>query len=411
MISGLRNALLLVDALGAQNPEEHVLPHGLFRISSSNLHLPLFQDQAHEFWMTNHLLMLLVAAVLTFLVFFAIGRRYQVALAGVPVENTVPRGFTSLIETVMDGLRSRVVRPVLAGKTDQFMPFLWTVFFFILFCNLLGMLPLDGIFKLLFGIAHIGGTPTGNINVTAGLALCAFAMIHVAGLRELFGAMRSGTFGHHGHHDDDHGHHDVTDRAVSNASGVSAASAAMWSSVIYVWNFAPHAFAVTRHRAKPGVLARMVMLVFYTALLFVEWRMLGMLFGGVELAGVFQWVGLPLGIAFAFNAGGLHPLDFADCLMWGFLVLLEAIGALVKPFALCVRLFANMVAGHTVLAALLALIPIFKGLSAGFLLGASAPVIGSVLLSCLELFVAFLQAFIFMFLTTMFIDAAVNPQH
>ena len=94
------------------------------------------------------------------------------------------------------------------------------------------------------------------------------------------------------------------------------------------------------------------------------------------------------------------------------LVPLEIMGAIVKPFALCIRLFANMIAGHIVLAILLG----FSGLLADGVSGTSAGVtVGSVLgatfISLLELFVAFLQAYIFTFLATLFIGMAVHPEH
>ena len=76
---------------------------------------------------------------------------------------------------MMQFIRNDAARPVLADKTDRFLPFLWTVFFYILICNLLGMIPLDSIIYLISGgsLKHIGGTATGNIMITAGLALCA----------------------------------------------------------------------------------------------------------------------------------------------------------------------------------------------------------------------------------------------
>lgn len=87
------------------------------------------------------------------------------------------------------------------------------------------------------------------------------------------------------------------------------------------------------------------------------------------------------------------------------LVLLEIVGAFVKPFALCMRLFANMLAGHMVLAALIGLIFLAAtgmGTAGGY--GVSVPVIlFLVMISMLELFVCFLQAYIFTFLTVLFI--------
>jgi F-type H+-transporting ATPase subunit a len=93
-----------------------------------------------------------------------------------------------------------------------------------------------------------------------------------------------------------------------------------------------------------------------------------------------------------------------------FLLVLELIGALVKPFALCMRLFANMVAGHAVLAVLISLIvavPTFwEQLAVGVPLG-----LLNLGIQFLELFVAVLQAYIFTFLTTLFIASAVAPEH
>ena len=90
----------------------------------------------------------------------------------------------------------------------------------------------------------------------------------------------------------------------------------------------------------------------------------------------------------------------------------ELIGLVAKIFALSVRLFANMMAGHILLAVLVGFT--LSAFAAGATLGivVTIPVIiGSVAISLLELFVAFLQAFIFTFLTTLFIGMSVNVHH
>jgi len=98
-----------------------------------------------------------------------------------------------------------------------------------------------------------------------------------------------------------------------------------------------------------------------------------------------------------------------DVFMWFVLLVLELIGAVIKPCALMIRLFANMIAGHIVLAALVLLIPVGLG---ALQIGVGAPVtVLSLMIRMLELFVAFLQAYIFMFLTTLFIASAVAPEH
>ena len=83
------------------------------------------------------------------------------------------------------------------------------------------------------------------------------------------------------------------------------------------------------------------------------------------------------------------------------------IGALVKPFALCMRLFANMVAGHVVLAVLISLIVGVPAVLGQFAVGIPLGLM-HLAIQILELFVAVLQAYIFTFLTTLFIASAVG---
>ncbi len=135
---------------------------------------------------------------------------------------------------------------------------------------------------------------------------------------------------------------------------MNPAAAAVMAVPLYFWNFAPHPF-----RPEPGG----------------------------------SWLGW-----------------LADVPMWALLLVLALIGALIKPFALMIRLFANMIAGHIVLAALVLLIPVGGSIAAQ--LGVGIPVtVLSLLIRVLELFVAFLQAYIFTFLTTLFIASAVAPEH
>jgi F-type H+-transporting ATPase subunit a len=84
----------------------------------------------------------------------------------------------------------------------------------------------------------------------------------------------------------------------------------------------------------------------------------------------------------------------------------EILGMLVKPAALTVRLFANMTAGHLVMLSLFGLAYV----SGSVLLG-SLPLAMAVAINCLELFVAFVQAYIFTYLSIVFIGASVNPEH
>jgi F-type H+-transporting ATPase subunit a len=96
--------------------------------------------------------------------------------------------------------------------------------------------------------------------------------------------------------------------------------------------------------------------------------------------------------------------------MWAILLILELLGAAIKPFSLTIRLFANMIGGHIVLGALILLIPV--GSSILSQIGFGIPITFlSLVIRCLELFVAFLQAYIFTFLVTLFIASAVAPEH
>jgi len=368
--------------LAAHDPVDHVLPHALFQIAPANLNfgadrIPLLGfPLPTTFWFTNQLLMLLIAAGLCLLIFPRFARAYAAA----PGQPAVARGVgMNLLEALLQFIREQVARPVLKEHTDRFMPFLWTLFFFILFCNLLGMVPLADVVQLAsFGrLKHVGGTATGNLAVTGGLALCAFFVIHAAGVAQVYHQLVAGTYGHHGHaepeghepgdgppgHGPETSHGHGTTRSHRSgvghaAAGLSPGLAALVAFPLYVWNFAPHVF---KPPAGTNVLAAAV----------------------------------------------LHVADFV---MWVFLLALELIGAVIKPFALMIRLFANMIAGHIVLASILMLIFTAKTVAMGYAM-AGISVLGCLAISCLELFVAFLQAYIFVFLTTLFINMAVAPEH
>jgi hypothetical protein len=155
-----------------------------------------------------------------------------------------------------------------------------------------------------------------------------------------------------GHHNN--GTRDGDGHADRQESHVAAPIALVLAVPLYFWNFAPHPF-------KPGP--------------------------------------------------GESPLKWVpDVLIWALLLVLELIGAAIKPFALMIRLFANMIAGHIVLAALILLIPVTAGIATQIGIGLPVTIL-SLLIRTLELFVAFLQAYIFVFLSTLFIASAVAPEH
>jgi F-type H+-transporting ATPase subunit a len=118
------------------------------------------------------------------------------------------------------------------------------------------------------------------------------------------------------------------------------------------------------------------------------------------------------------NGLRLHGLAYVKHFFMGpfpinvVIAFLEVVGLCAKTFALAVRLFANMMAGHILLAVLIGFISAAMAVSAVLGFGVAIPVVlGSVAINLLELFVAFLQAFIFTFLSCVFIGEAVNLHH
>jgi len=278
----MANTPLLLNTLAEMNPLEHVLDKSVLVV--------------HGWWLfSNNILGLLISALLMLIIFPIITRPYRRG-------EHVPTGTRNLFEAILVYLREEVARPLLGDETDRFVPFLWTLFFFILFNNLLGLLPLDvltGWFMAPFHLHPFGGTATANIWVTGALAIVAFVTWQVNGIR---------------------------------SNGL----------VNYLKHFT----------------------------------------GGAPL-----W---------------LAPL----------MIPLEFIGMLIKPFALAIRLFANMFAGHMVLAVLLMFTT--TAFAAGAAIGWSISIVvvlASVAMMCLELFVALLQTYIFVFLTSMFIAQLVVHEH
>lgn len=157
---------------------------------------------------------------------------------------------------------------------------------------------------------------------------------------------------------------------------------------------------------------------------------------GCNLSGMLPWVGAPTGEWGATSA--LALVTFGTGVVFGMrrfgvlgyfanqipgmdlpwymaivlkpvIFLIEMMGLLIKHSILSIRLLANMVAGHIVLLSVMALAFSLEGAASQLWpVTASISIVGSTLLSCLELFVAFLQAYIFTFLSAMFIGAAIH---
>ncbi len=264
------------------NPLVHVVDHTWIKIADGRITL-----------LSNHVIMMMIAAVFLIL---ALPRFVRAKASSDEVERMTPSGMRNFIETICAFLRDTVAKPNLGPHTDRFIVYIWSAFFFVLTCNILGLLPLDPITKPIFGHG-IYGTATGNIWTTGTLAVCTLIMIVVNGLRL-------------------------------------------------------HGLAYVKH--------------FFM---------------------------------------GPFPVNLL-------IAALEVIGLAAKTFALAVRLFANMVAGHVLLAVLLSFIAMAGAVGAAVGFAIAIPVVlGSVAITLLELFVAFLQAFIFTFLSCVFIGMAVNIHH
>lgn len=92
--------------------------------------------------------------------------------------------------------------------------------------------------------------------------------------------------------------------------------------------------------------------------------------------------------------------------MWPLMFIVEVAGFFIKPIALVIRLFANMTGGHLVLLSMFGLIYVFQS---WLVAGMVYPMV--IFVALLELLVAFLQAFIFTFLSIMFVQSCVHPEH
>ena len=148
------------------NPLEHVLDHTRLEIPwvtppTFELKIPL--PQIFGLQITRFMVMELIAAVLMIVVMVPVVRHIA--------RNHVSRGwFMNMFEAMLLFIRDEVARPAIGGHgADRFLPYLWTVFFFVLFNNLLGMIP-------------GGASATGNINVTAVLALMTLVVVVMAGI-------------------------------------------------------------------------------------------------------------------------------------------------------------------------------------------------------------------------------------
>ena len=164
--------------LAAEDPLSHVISHELFSV----IGLPV----------TNHMLMTVVAGVLVLLSTLHLSRKMPAPGETDKSRYIVTGRFSQLIETICVFIRDQVARPNLGHLTDKYVPYLWTVFFFILFANVLGLVPSGPVIAIVvhflggdaYAASYWGGTATGTIALTIPLALTAFVAINLIGVKE-----------------------------------------------------------------------------------------------------------------------------------------------------------------------------------------------------------------------------------
>ena len=234
-----------------------------------------------DFSITKNVFTMLLSSLLLIVIFTTVAKGYRRR------EGQAPKGIQGFFEPIVIFIRDQVARPYLGNKTDAYMPFLLTLFFFIWCLNLLGLIP---IFP---GSANV----TGNIMVCAALALIILVVILVRANKDYW-----------------------------------------------------------KHILMPDV-----------------------------------------------------PL-----LLYPIVVPIEVIGIFTKPFALMVRLFANIAAGHIIILSLVSLVFIFgnsgESLSGGITGGLVTTAFG-LFMNVMELLVAAIQAFIFTNLSAVFIGLAIEDHH
>jgi F-type H+-transporting ATPase subunit a len=237
------------------------------------IHLPELHLFGLDISITKNVVFMWIAFVLLVVIFNKVAKSYK--------KSFLPKGLANVMEVFVVFVKDEIAKPTIGKGYEKFLPYLLTVFFFILFCNFLGLVP-------------YGATATNNIAVTATLAVISFIVIQAGGM------MKNGVFGY---------------------------------------------------------------------------------FKGLIPSGVPTWL-LPI------------------------MLIVEILGLFTKPFALAIRLFANMTAGHIVIMALIGLIFI---LHTYFV--APVSVAFALFIYLLEILVALIQAYIFTMLSSLFIGMAVHQDH
>jgi F-type H+-transporting ATPase subunit a len=154
-----------LDVFSSKNfyDEHHnVVDYNGYSLNHNHIYLAGTDKTVFDLSITKNVAMLLINAVLLMFVFLAVAKGYR--------NNTgkAPRGVQSFFEPIILFVRDEVVKPNIGHHYEKFLPYLLTLFFFILFGNILGLLP-------------GAGNLTGNIAVTLTLALLTFIITNVSG--------------------------------------------------------------------------------------------------------------------------------------------------------------------------------------------------------------------------------------
>jgi F-type H+-transporting ATPase subunit a len=253
--------------------EHHIIVHVPIQLFGINLSI------------TNFVMMLFLSAIFTFLFLAGAARSLRPTGEG---------RYANLVEALLEFVRENVSEAFMGHNGAKWFPFIATIFFFILFGNLIGLVPIPSYFH----------AATSNLNVTATMALIVFLVVQVV--------------------------------------------------------------AVKTHGP-----------MYYVNVLF--------------------------------------PKSAPAWLRFSLMPIIELIGILARPFSLAIRLFANMTAGHQIIIVLLTgeLIGVTYLLNQGILMKllAPAPFLGVIVMLGFEIFVAFIQAFIFALLTALYLGEALEESH
>ncbi len=250
----------------------------IVKVLSGTMETDATADKPLDFSITKTVLGIFVSFIVILLVFFSVAKAYK------RNAHHAPKGMQSLLEPVIIFIRDEVAKPSIGRHYEKYLPFLLTLFFFIFFTNLIGLIP----------IFPGGANVTGNISVTLVLAVFTFLITSFSGNK----------------------------------------------------NYWLHMFNT------PGV----------------PW-----------------WLKFPI---------PLFPI-------------IEITGAIIKPFVLMIRLFANITAGHIIVLGFISLIFVFARISPALGYGVSVvSVFFSIFISILELLVALIQAYVFTLLSALYFGMA-----